>query len=167
MARNFPVADEDVLLLRRIVGRLREERLAQGLSVVQLEGGSKASPNPRVSTFQGWAHDLGCRLEFGVDHFWLHSWSDQEMLALYAMSRSWGSHEFARMWLVSALGLWRRRMNISNEEMAAALGVTTGAVVRWEWDANDPPILKVLAHARAAGTRVTLRLWRKEDWHFV
>lgn len=178
MAHKYPIHVDDRLLLESVVAQLRQERIDQGKLqyalgvevsgnddfVVRLE--SHRHESPRLSAYQRWAHTLGLRVELGVDRFWLHSWSDPEMQAYYAMSRPWGAHDMGRLWLVSAVGLWRRRAGFSDDALGGLLGMTGDGAARWERDAHDPYVRRVMWQARLTGTRVTMTLWRREDWVF-
>lgn len=120
----------------------------------------------QLSTLQKWAGIYDLRVEFMLDNFWMHAWNEPEMQALYAMSRPFDAAPMLRLWLVSALKCWRIRQGITSTDLAEVLKVTRGGVMRWEADAHDPLVTRCFAQARATGTQLQLRLWRREDWRF-
>lgn len=179
MAYSYPIHAEDQREVDQVVAVLREKREQLGITksrmgliicgnddyVKRLETGFYG--NSRVSLYQKWAAGLGFRLELGLENFWLHSWpAASEMCALYAMSRPLDADDMARLWLVEAMRVWRLRHGVGDIQMANVLHVTQGAVQTWEKDAHDPGIRRTFVHARAAGTRVTWTLWKREDWIF-
>lgn len=123
--------------------------------------------SPLISSVQKWAGLLGCRVEFEIENFWLYPHGGQEMLTLHAMSRQWGADEYQRQWLVSALGQWRIKKRIDVDDLAELMGVRSEAVRDWEVEADDPVLKRAMLQARMTGTRVTLDVWRKEDWIFA
>jgi transcriptional regulator with XRE-family HTH domain len=132
--------------------------------VYGLEKGLRDSP--LLSSLQAWAGGLDCRIEFGLQDFWLYVHRDPEMLMLYRTSRQWGADKLMRLWLISALRQWRIKCGIEAEAAAAQLGVTPGAVRDWENDAGDPVLKRVMLVARTLETRLTMRLWTREQWCF-
>lgn len=123
-------------------------------------------PGMQLSTMQKWAAIYDLRVEFVLDNFWMHAWNEPEMQALWAMSRPFDAAPMLRLWLVSALKSWRTRKGISSTDLAKVLKVTRGGIMRWEADAHDPLIPRCFQQARATGTELKLRLWRREDWSF-
>lgn len=148
----------------RVSQRTLEDRIGIRNFVKHCEEGRYEYP--RLSTLQQWAAIYGLRLEIGLQDFWLHSWSDKEMLALYAMSRPFDAAPMLRMWVVAALRSWRQRLGVASEDLGLLLGITGQAVRTWESESGDPGVDKVLVRARLSGTRAEFKLWSREDWIF-
>lgn len=178
MAYLFPAHPDDLAEIERLrqklitignaagrpVGDICEEA---GLSREFISRMIKAKrDSPKISSLQQWAALLDHRIEFGIENFWLHAHGGQEMLVQFAMSRPWGADAHMRQWLVSALGQWRVKMRIDAEELAELMGIRAEAVRDWEVDAHDPVLKRAMWQARVMRTRVTLDLWRREDWVF-
>lgn len=165
-------AYEDVktalITYRRISGAAAKDlSLAHGRGeqfVYSMEKGLRDSP--LLSSIQAWAATLDCRVEFGLENFWLHSHHDAEMATMYLASREWGADAMCRLWLVSALRQWRIKQGVDVEHLAPLLGVTNGAVRDWEAGASDPVLKRVMVHARALGTRLTMQVWPRSKWTF-
>lgn len=171
------VAAEDQVELRNIRTQLTNLRQGSRVSQKQVErrigifnfikhAEEDRYPYPRLSTLQQWAAAYDLRLEVGLDNFWLHAWSDKEMLALYAMSRRFDAAPMLRLWVVSALRSWRQKVGVDSARLGGMLGITGTAVRTWEYESGDPGVDKVLIRARLLGTRVRVRLWSREDWIF-
>ena len=122
--------------------------------------------SPLLSSLQDWAKVLGCRVEFGIENFWLHSHTDREMLTQYTMSRQWGEDVWMRQWLVSALRVWRIKQGMDVEHVAPLMGVSAAGIRDWESQATDPVLKRLMLQARVLGSRLTLQLWQQEDWNF-
>lgn len=179
MTYTYEPHPDDEMRLRHVHRELCAVRRSLGVSgyaaskgmngndgwVLRLE--KNTYPNPQVSTYQMWAQSLGLRLEVGLDNFWLYSWPQSEMQTLYAMSRPWGAHAFARMWLVSALKVWRLRQGLRHKDVAATMGITESASMCWESTTEDPTVFRLLNQARAVGTRVSWRLYAKDEWVYT
>lgn len=169
---------QDQAEIEKIRDALTAARERSGVSGYQLALGNGLSTdfvrrlensvygNPQLGTFQQWARLLGMRLEPGLEHFWMMSWPTSTAVSLWAMSRPWPNDAMSRLWLVSALQQWRERRGISEGQMGQLLGVSAQAVVLWEQDTLDPRLSRMMAQARASGTRVTLTLWRQDAWMF-
>lgn len=169
---------DDVDELQRLRGQLRQARIDAGVSgyglsaqlgrhrefVSHLERGVTLSPF--MSTLQVWAAGLGLRVEFGVLGLWMFHQSDHEMLDAYAQSRPWGADEQARRWLVLALRAWRVRRGLDVAVVAPLLSTDGEQVRHWEANAHDPTIGRAMLQARVTGTRVTLRVWSRDEWIF-
>ena len=154
---------------RRLSGKSGKELAARtGKGDGFLHGLEKqARDSPLLSTLQEWPPIFGYRIEFGLENFWLHGHSDQEMLTYYAMSRPWDAdHRWQRQWLVAALKQWRVKQGVDVEVLAALLGVSSGAVRDWEESSHDPVLKRAMLQARLLGTRVTMRLWKQDEWTF-
>lgn len=127
----------------------------------------QARDSPLVSTLQAWPQIFGYRIEFGFENFWLHAHSDQEMLTYYAMSRPWGAeHQWQRQWLTAALKQWRIKQGVDAEHLGDLMGISAGGVRDWEENAQDPVLKRVMLQARSLNTRLTMRLWRQDEWTF-
>lgn len=180
MSSLYPAVAEDIAELEAIRTKLTQARRVAGIGagalshkigratdfISRMERGVRDSPH--MSSLQQWAGGLDMRVEFGVENFWLHAHGDQEMLALWAMSRQWGSHGDAmlRLWLPAALRMLRIRKGISSDNVAMLLGLTPGAITDWEAMSGDPVVKRAMMQARALGTRVTMTVWHREDWVF-
>lgn len=175
----YPVHPDDELHTQQLRNMLKLVRTSQGVTakdlslqlgrspefVTALETGRSSSP--LVSSFQLWGEGLGMRVEFGLKDFWLDAWpASSEMSVLYALSRPWGAHHFHRLWLVAALRALRQRRGISIDVVAQKLGSTRGGALRWESDTTGPLLSRCQLQARATGTRVTWRLFSREEWVF-
>lgn len=180
MAYLYPVVEEDLAELNATREKLIMARRVTGMSPGELSekiGRSQdfvsrleraVRDSPQMSTLQDWASGLGLRIEFGLRDFWLYAHGDQEMLALWAMSRPWGAAGDAamRLWIPSALSVWRHKRGISSADASARIGISRGALTAWELEADDPVIKRVMVHARSLGTRLTMSIWGREDWKF-
>lgn len=176
MAFLFPAHQEDLDEIDRMREKLTQIRMSTGKTSQKIcrEAGAPSDfiarlekerrDSPKTSSVQRWAGLLGVRVEFGIDRFWLYAHGGQEMLTVYAMSRQWGADDFQRQWLVSALGQWRVKKRIDVDDLAPLMGVKSEAIRDWEADADDPVLKRAMWQARMTGTRVTLDVWRREDW---
>lgn len=178
MARHYQINTSDAIEVESIRLKLKKLREDNGLTHGQLgeklgkapdfvfDQENRRRDSPHLSTLQTWASAFDLRLEVNINNFWMHSWNDPEMQALYSMSRPFDAAPMLRLWSVSALGCWRRRMGIAAKEMAVRMGVSSDAVTRWELDAHDPLMNRMMVQARATGTYITLQLWHRDDWIF-
>ena len=177
--KTVPLHPDDAASLMELRLMLRDTRIAANISgyrlskllnrnmefVSNLERTANTSP-PFMSSLQAYAAGLDMRVEFGIDNFWMVPHIDKELANRYAASRPWGADEAFRHWFVWAVRAWRISRGIDVMELAPLLGTDVASVRRWEHESRDPVMSRAMAHARHTGTRVTWRLWRKDEWIF-
>jgi transcriptional regulator with XRE-family HTH domain len=160
---------------RNLVAELHGYRKQRGWSYEQAGKTIGRSPNflyemenmkgnPVLLNLQQWASMFDMRLEFQLDGFWFYSWNDPELSLLYSMSRPFGAQQMQRLWLVSALKAWRLRRGITSTEAGEAMGMKRIGVVRWESEASNPTLARVMQQARVTGTQLQMRLWLRDEW---
>lgn len=177
MALVYTASDEDRVELERLRDQLKAERTQRGWSyrracqeigrsrnlLYEMENLKSAL---KMSSIQLWASIYGLRVEFQLADFWNFTWPHDEIMLLYQLSRQFDAWDYQRLWLVSALQVWRERMGITSSEVGYWMGVSAGAVTEWERSTNDPLLLRVMTQARLTKTSVTMKLWKREDWIF-
>lgn len=178
MARHYQINASDSAEVESIRLMLREIREDNGETHQQVAARLGKEPDfifdrenrrrdsPHLSSLQLWASAFDLRLEVNINNFWMHAWNEPEMQALYAMSRPFDAAPMLRLWTVSALGCWRRRLGISAREAGVRMGLSPDAVTRWELESHDPLVNRMMVQARATGTWITFRLWHRDDWIF-
>lgn len=176
MARRIELHPDDDAAIRDVREQLIKARDDIGISAPKLSARLGRSHDfvrgyekrtevaPQLSTMQTIAGGLGLRIEFGVENFWLYPHIDMVMLEQYARSRSWGADLQMRVWLVSALRLWRVRKGLDIAQLAPLLSTDVDTVGRWEDRSTDPLISRAMLQARVTQTRVTMRLYSRDEW---
>lgn len=176
MARLYDIHPDDVQALDELRAGLKQRRLDLGLMlkevgpragregefVSMLERG--LAPSPEMASLQLWAGALDARIEFGLDGFWDVEHADPQVHWLQEMRRKWGKDAEMRLWLVAAIRSWRVEHQIPIEVVSEGIRMDRDGAARWEWEATNPLIGRVMVTARLVQTRVTMSLVFKEDW---
>lgn len=129
--------------------------------VYQLE--TKYRESPRLSSWQRWAQALGWDLRFMVQGFCVSDFDAEvfpDLHSLFQVAALPGAGQlmWRRLFLVAQLRAWRVARGVDVAVVAQQLGVTADGAARWEVDAVDPILGRVLVHARAVGAVIDFEL---------
>jgi transcriptional regulator with XRE-family HTH domain len=182
VTKNYPLHPDDAAMLMDIRRYLIGFRITNGWTQEELSqkiNGTKGAVWPlesdphfqwRFSRLQQWANAFGLKLSAEL----VFDWGPQEELAAVRLTSFVRRDQFVkvfaeladtdprwqRSYLIASLKAARQGRGWDQGELGRRLGVTAGAVSRWEMDGDQILLSKLLTHARALDGRLMLQVSR-------